>query len=157
VDLPHNNSSPNTYYSYSYGSSSGQYLPGTALIAYLPSAAPYGSYDDYKGGKMLLKYVLNWHNDEVCLPDDNGKTDIITPKSPIEPGAHPKLPLVDPGTFGLFLKHVAYEHEYEEPESEPYHEDYYTPPSHGGYHSKPGYGGSEHKHSHGSKHHGSKY
>jgi hypothetical protein len=83
-------------------------------------------------------------------------TGTTTPKTPIEPGAHPKLPLVDPGTFGLFLKHGAYEYE-EEPHydeykeyKEPPQEDYYTPPSHSGYHSKGKYG-------HGSKHHGPKY
>jgi hypothetical protein len=154
VEVPHNNSSPNTYYSYRYGSHSGQYLPGTALIAYLPSAAPYGSDDDGKGGKMLLKYVLNWHNDEVCLPDLNGKTDTITPKTPIEPGPHSKLPLVDPGTFGLFVKQGAYEYE------EPHYDDHPAPPPpHTGYQSKPGYGvpGPKHSPGHGSKHHVPKY
>lgn len=156
-------------YSYSYGSSGDKYLPGTSLIAYLPAAPAYDGYDGgYNGGKgkLLLKYVLNWHNDEVCLPGMDGNTDTITPRTPVEPGSHPKLPLVDPGTFGLFVKHGHYDDEpygephYEdhhephgdphyEPHGEPHYEphhggDHYGPGPKGGYHGKPGKHGSKH-------------
>lgn len=91
-----------------------KYLPGTSLIAYLThSPSSYGGrydgeYDEEKLGKLLLKYVINWYNDEVVVPDATGNTDSITPRTPVEWGEHPKLPMVEPGTYGLFIKHGYY-------------------------------------------------
>lgn len=91
-----------------------KYLPGTSLIAYLTHApSSYGGsydgdYDEEKLGKLLLKYVINWYNDEVVVPDATGNTGSITPRTPVEWGEHPKLPMVEPGTYGVFLKHGYY-------------------------------------------------
>ena len=47
------------YYS-SYGEGD-LFLPGTSLIAYITDAPTSPSYDyGYDGGKVLLKYVINW-------------------------------------------------------------------------------------------------
>jgi hypothetical protein len=107
VEVPENA----TYYSYNYGTygygEGEQHLPGTSLIAYMTDtpASPYNRYD-YSGpdhGKVLLKYVLNWYNDGIVVPDASGNADTITPETPVEVGKHPKLPMVEPGTYGLFI------------------------------------------------------
>jgi hypothetical protein len=110
VEVPENATYPYSY-SYNYGSygygEGEQYLPGTSLIAYLTDspASPYGryGYSGPKHGKVLLKYVINWYNDEIVVPDALGNSDSITPETPVEVGKHPKLPMVEPGTYGLFI------------------------------------------------------
>lgn len=94
-------------YNYTYGGSYGygakeEYLPGTSLIAYLtdePSETPSGTKSDYYGaaahGKVLLKYVINWYNDIVTIPNETGEIDTITPGAPVELSNHAHLPLVE--------------------------------------------------------------
>jgi hypothetical protein len=110
VSVPENATYPYSYsYNYdSYGYGEGeQYLPGTSLIAYITDspASPYGryGYSGPKHGKALLKYVINWYKDELVVPDASGNTDSITPETPVEVGKHLKLPMVEPGTYGLFI------------------------------------------------------
>lgn len=128
------------YYS-SYGPGE-HYLPGTALVAYITDAPTYGDYD---ASKVLLKYVINWYNDDgVTLPDASGATDAITPLTPVEVGSHSKLPMVEPGTFGLFIKHGYYGEGYSSYDYNSYKPDSTDGPSSYGADSEPsksGYSG----------------
>lgn len=125
VEVP-KNSSYSSYGAYGYdsGYDGETFLPGTSLIAYIPSPPLDGYKESYTEiGPVLLKYVINWYNNEVVLPDGDGTADSINPKTPVEPGKHPKLPMVEPGTYGLFVAKnyppEEYEYEYgQQPEYE---------------------------------------
>lgn len=109
------------------------------------------------------------------LPNADGSTDSITPNSPVEVGSHHKLPIVEPGTYGLFIKHGYYGPGYNSYDYNQYYNQYnkqynngpegykgypdlpagyeYGPDAYSGPH-EPSYGGSyKHHHKYGKYHH----
>lgn len=102
---------------YSY-STDPQYLPGTAVVAYvpIPISHPPGTeqYPQSEKGPLysLLKVKVGWYDEKHVYPDigDNGDGVVYTAgyvKESEQP-ATMQLPEVEPGTFNFLLKRGDY-------------------------------------------------
>lgn len=101
-----------SYVSIQHSSEHRAFLPGTALMAYIPVpvAAPDGSNYDYDPVPSLLKIKVNWYNGEVVVPYAKYPEKTIYTKNPVDGviGKHPTMPEIEPGTFNFLLKRGEY-------------------------------------------------
>lgn len=93
-----------------------KYLPGTALIAYIPlhTSIPYKAYgEEEPSSPGLLKIKLNWYDDTHVVPNIPLYSKAAIQEATVEIASeggyhHVKMPEVEPGTYNVLLKRGEY-------------------------------------------------